>query len=165
MYFIIKANHICPIGFKEGRNMKKSYVDSNELEEWWHGWNVTGDDKAWNMMSEMIYKICEGVSTKFHPNTKTDEHIEHTHDAFIQTLDKIKSGKLRFIHGKAPVFNLLTTTVFRILYSKMNRQKKQKEHLKKYTYDCIQKNTPEMLPMIEYPYGPPKESKLEKVVQ
>jgi hypothetical protein len=137
--------------------MSKKYVDSTELQEWWHGWNVTQDEAAWNMMSQMIYRICEGVATKFHPRSP-EEHQEHIHDAITQTLEKIRNGRLRFIHGKAPVFNLLTTTVFRILYSKMNRQKKQREHLKKYTYDCIQKNLPDMLPLVEYPYSTKEES-------
>ena len=53
--------------------MKKNYVNSVELEEWWQGWLVTGDSKAWDMMADMIYKICEGVSVKFHPNMLADE--------------------------------------------------------------------------------------------
>ena len=129
--------------------MKKNYVNSVELEEWWQGWLVTGDSKAWDMMADMIYKICEGVSVKFHPNMLADEHLEHIHDAWSQCLEKIKNGKLKFTHGKAPVFNLLTTTIFRILYSKMNKQKKQKEHQRKYIYTCIQQKAPELLPLLD----------------
>ncbi len=127
---------------------KKAYVDSKELEEWWEGWIVTKDEYCWIKMADLIYKICEGVATRFNP--KGDEHIEHVHDAVSQTLEKIALGKLRFTRGRAPVFNLITTTVFRILFSKMNRQKKQREHEKKYAYHFIQKHEPELLKQFEH---------------
>lgn len=130
----------------------KHYVNSAELEEWWQGWLVTDDAFAWDMMSEMIYRICQGIATKFNPKDD-DEYQEHTHDAFVQTMEKIKLGKLRFIRGKAPVFNLITTTVFRILYSKMNRNKKQREHSKRFTFEWIQKHIPELIHSFEYPYA------------
>lgn len=138
----------------------KHYVDSVELEEWWQGWLVTGCPFAWDELSSRIYQICCGIATRFNPRSD-DEREEHVHDAFSQTMEKIRAGKLRFTRGKAPVFNLVTTTVFRILFSKMNRQKKQREHLKKYTYQFVQKNIPELLNMVEYPYSdkpkpPPK---------
>jgi len=40
-------------------------------------------------------------------------------------LEKIKDGRLKFIPGKAPVFNLLTTTIFRHLYSKKNKDSRR----------------------------------------
>jgi len=111
---------------------KKHYVDSCELEEWWHGWNLTKCPYAWDEMVVRIQKICEGVAIKFNPRKENDEYEEHVHDAFVCTLEKIKTGKLKFTHGRAPVFNLLTTTIFRILYSKCNKIKKQREYHKKY---------------------------------
>ena len=132
---------------------KKSehYVSSNELEDWWEKWLDTKQDNAWEEVSHRIYRICGGVATKFNPRNE-EEHQEHVHDAWYQTMDKIKSGKLRFTKGRAPVFNLITTTVFRILYSKMNRQKKQREHHRKYAYQFVQHHMPELLPSVEYPY-------------
>jgi len=130
---------------------KKHYVNSQELEEWWQGWLITRDEHCWEQMADMIYKICEGAATQFHVPPDSDEYIEHVHDATVQTLEKIKTGKLTFIRGKAPVFNLITTTVFRILYSKMNKFKKQKEHNRRYIYDTVQKKAPDLLPTIEYP--------------
>jgi hypothetical protein len=129
----------------------KHYVNSAELEEWWQGWIVTGCPYAWQQMSDNIYKICSGIATHFNPRDP-EEYEEHVHDAFLQTLEKIKTGRLKFTRGKAPVFNLVTTTVFRILYSKMNRQKKQREHQKRYTYQFVQKYEPELLHQVEYPY-------------
>lgn len=135
----------------------KHYVNSQELEEWWQGWIITKDTFAWDMMSEMIYKICQGIATKFNPKDD-DEYQEHTHDAFAQTMEKIKFGKLRFTCGRAPVFNLITTTVFRILYSKMNRGKKQREHNKRFTFEWVQSNIPELIHNFEYPYSKEKAS-------
>ena len=128
----------------------KVYVNSQELEEWWQGWLITEDEYCWTQMANMIYKICEGVTRQFHP--KPDDYIEHVHDAATQTLEKIRTKKLIFIRGKAPVFNLITTTVFRILYSKMNKLKKQKEHNRRYIYDFVQKHQPDLLPTVDYPY-------------
>lgn len=125
-------------------NQKKNYVNSKELEQWWAGWNLTSCDYSWEKLSEMIYKICQGVATKFNPKSE-DEHIEHTHDAFIITLEKIKDGRLKFIRGKAPVFNLLTTAIIRQLCSKMNKEKRHKKHHAKYTFQFVSENYPELL--------------------
>lgn len=124
--------------------MAKNYVNSKVLEEYWIGWQTTGCDYAWEQMSKMIYKVCEGVATHFNPPTPED-YIEHVHDAFFLTMDKIHRGRIRMIPGKAPVFNLLTTTIFRHLYSKMNKEKKRKQHLSKYIYKYVSENHPEML--------------------
>ena len=102
------------------------------------------------VMSNMIHHICSGIATKFNPKDEDELH-DLINDAWVQTMDKIKAGKLRFTHGKAPVFNLITTTVFRILYSKMNKQKRQREHHKKYTYRYVQEKAPELLPVLENP--------------
>jgi hypothetical protein len=130
----------------------KHYVNSQDLEDWWQGWLVTECPFAWSQMSEMIYRICQGIATKFNPKDD-DEYQEHIHDAFAQTMEKIRMGKLRFTRGRAPVFNLITTTVFRILYSKMNRGKKQREHNKRFTFEWVQKNVPELIHNFEYPYS------------
>ena len=127
---------------------KRFYVDSNELEEYWSGWLITGCDFAWEQMSGMIYKICEGIATKFNPSTP-EEHVEHTHDAFMLTIDKIRRGKLKFTPGRAPVFNLLTTTIYRHLYSKMNKEKRRRQHHTKYVNKFVLENHPEMLPALQ----------------
>ena len=126
---------------------KKYYVNSKELEEFWTGWLVTGCDIAWEQMSSMIYRMCEGIATKFNPSSE-EEHTEHAHDAFIMTMDKIMRGKLRFDPGRAPVFNLLTTTIFRHLYSKMNKQKRHRQHHAKYVNTYVSENHPDLLPAV-----------------
>ena len=128
----------------------KHYIDSAELEEWWMGWIVTGDEYAWDQLANMIYKMCFGIAWHFNPNSE-EEHQEHTHDAFLQTLEKISLGKLKFIPGKAPVFNLLTTTIMRQLYSKMNREKRRKNHMFKYAErTLIVKNPGDLQEVLNY---------------
>ena len=116
--------------------MKKNYVNSKELENWWTNYLDTGCSLAWEQMSERIYLICCGIATKFNPKSD-EEYNEHVHDAFLQTMDKIKKGKLKFTPGRAPVFNLITTTIYRILYSKMNKLKKHNDHMRKYATQVI----------------------------
>lgn len=104
---------------------KKSYVDSKTLENHWTSWNADQNQESWKALLDGVYKICYGVAIRFHPKDD-DEHNELAHEAFILTVDKIKDGRLKFTPGKAPVFNLLTTTVFRHLYSKMNKDTRRK---------------------------------------
>jgi hypothetical protein len=122
---------------------KKFYVDSKALEEYWTGWLTTDDEYAWSKMSDMIYQMCGGIATHFNPATQ-EIHEEHTHDAFMLTIEKIRLGKLRFEPGRAPVFNLLTTTIFRHLYSKMNKEKRRKTHHAKYIEKFINEECPEL---------------------
>ena len=127
---------------------KEYYVDTKALEKYWTGWLVTGCPYAWSKMSGMIYKICEGIATHFHPPTP-EEHTEHTHDAFFMTMEKIKNGKLRFDPGRAPVFNLLTTTIFRHLYSKMNKEKRRKHHHIKYITKVVAEKHPDLIAALQ----------------
>ena len=107
------------------------YVDTHELESAWNLWLTNKDDANWEALSMMVFRICEGVAKRFNPRDE-DEHIEHTHDAVTAILEKIKDGRLKFTPGKAPVFNLLTTTAFHMLYSKMNKQNKIKKQMDRY---------------------------------
>jgi len=114
------------------------YVDTKELERTWTSWNETHDQAQWDQLSLMVYRICNGVSTHFNPRDD-DELLEHTHDATTALLSKIYEGKLRFTPGRAPVFNLLTTTAFNLLYSKMNKNKRAKEKIEQYRQRIVNK--------------------------
>jgi len=127
---------------------KPFYVDSNELEDWWEGWLVTNCPYAWEQVACRVYRICNGVVRHFNPRDEEETH-DHIYDAFIQTIEKIRSRKLVVVRGRAPVFNLITTTVFRILYSKMNKQRKHREHFQKYCVQYVQKHAPEFLHEVE----------------
>jgi hypothetical protein len=82
--------------------------------------------QTWHMMIEDINKICAGIATRFKPRTE-EEHQELTNDALLQVIRKLAAYKLVYKPGLAPVFNLFTTTIHRILYSVMNKRKTHKE--------------------------------------
>lgn len=156
------------------------YCDSAELEEWWAGWLATaiytrekyedksgkkrerinftqfGDERNWEKMSEMLYSICCGITKKFSP--KTDEEFYNlANEAMTKLLVKIQTGKLKFTPtclGGSPVFNLVTTTVQRILYSYMNQQTTRRKRHAKFVVKTVQEKAPELLasvrPLYEY---------------
>jgi hypothetical protein len=107
---------------------KAHYVDSNELEKIWANWLATECPKSWDDLQTMVYRICQGIVVHFNPKDE-EEHMDLSHETFMLTIDKIKRRKLTFIPGKAPVFNLLTTTIFRHLYSLKNRENRRKKLL------------------------------------
>lgn len=81
--------------------------------------------QTWELLSSMIYRICNGVSLNFHLSDELKEEL--IHEAFTQTLTKIRRGKLIFNPGRAPAFNLLTTAIFRIMYSIKNKEKRDRD--------------------------------------
>lgn len=147
------------------------YCDSKELEEWWGGWYATsvhtvketigkngkprkrvtfiteGDHRNWQIMSDMLYKICLGIAKKFHPR---DDDVYHdlANEAAVALLNKIKDGKLLpkpRCEGGSPVFNLVTTTVQNTLYSYKNNQKNSKKRHAKYVAKIVQEQAPELM--------------------
>lgn len=107
------------------------YCDSKQLEEHWTNWNNSGNEKSKEQLFNLIYQICVGVAKKFKPRSE-DELNELTHEAFVLTVSKINDGRLKFTPGRAPVFNLLTTTIFRQLYSLKNRDSRRKRLYERY---------------------------------
>ncbi len=85
---------------------------------------------TWHAMLEDVNKICHGIAMRFKPRSD-EEHHELTNEALIQVINKLNSYKLIYTPGRAPVFNLLTTTIYRVMYSIMNRRKHQREGLSK----------------------------------
>jgi len=108
---------------------KTNYIDSKELEQIWAIWLDSECPKAWERLQTDIYKICEGVAVHFNPKNP-EEHMELVHETFVPTIAKIRSKKLVFEPGRAPVFNFLTTTIFRHLYSLKNKQNRRRKLLK-----------------------------------
>jgi hypothetical protein len=96
-------------------------------------------DEMWHLLLFDISKICQGVAMKFN-QPSDEEHLELSHEALLQVINKLKTYKLVYTPGRAPVFNLLTTTIHRCMYSIMNRRKTQREGLRKYQ-DDIQTGT------------------------
>ncbi len=81
----------------------------------------------WNIMSLEIHRICVGVSQKFRKQEE-DAH-ELISDAIAQVMSKIKNKKLIYCPGRAPVFNLLTTTIMRCMFSVLNRNKRNNTNM------------------------------------
>ncbi len=108
---------------------KKNYVDSKEIELCWANWLANEDAYSWDKLQGFVYKICKGVVVHFNPKNE-EEHMDLCHETFVLTMDKIKNRKLVFKAGRAPVFNLLTTTIFRHLYSLKNKENRRRKLLK-----------------------------------
>ncbi|CAK0748128.1 hypothetical protein CCP1ISM_20007 [Azospirillaceae bacterium] len=125
----------------------KFYVNSKELEEWWAGWRDTGDVRNWERMSEMLYLICLGISKNFRPRDD-EEHYNLANEAATKLFEKIKTGKLKFkptCQGGSPVFNLVTTTVQRLLCSFKNSDKRRRKNHSSFVRQVVQEKAPELL--------------------
>lgn len=134
--------------------MAKHYCNSKDLEEWWAGWNVTKDPRNWDKMMEMLYEICLGIAKKFRP-ANDDEYHNLANEAMIKLMNKIVEGKLKFkptCQGGSPVFNLITTTVQRILFSYKNQVKNKKIRHSKYVQKVVQEQAPELMPSVKNLY-------------
>lgn len=97
---------------------------------------------SWNSMLEDINKMCLGIATKFHQKTP-EEMNDLANEALIQVLNKLVSDKLVYTPGRAPVFNLLTTTIHRCMFSIMNKRKNQKEGLNRLLHDAQNGSLPQ----------------------
>lgn len=84
---------------------------------------------SWQRMLSDIRKMCVGIAMKF--NLRDEELNDLAGDAYMQVINKLINNKLVYTPGRAPVFNLLTTTIYRCMYSIMNRRKNQREGLSK----------------------------------
>jgi hypothetical protein len=72
---------------------------------------------SWRYLGSDISLMCSGIASNFHQSSD-----DLAHEAFLQTMTKIKLKKLVYLPGKAPVFNLLTTAITRTCCSVMNQQ-------------------------------------------
>ena len=91
-------------------------------------------ERTWHAVLEDVNKMCQGIATKFKQPTE-EEQMELAHEAFLQIMKKLASYKLVFTPNRAPVFNLLTTAIYRCMYSIMNRRKNQRQGLQQYMKD------------------------------
>lgn len=82
---------------------------------------------SWDILTAMVYRVCCGVALNFRPPSD-DVRDELVQEAFTHTITKIQRGRLKFTPGRAPVFNLLTTAIFRIMYSIKNKEKRIRDH-------------------------------------
>lgn len=80
---------------------------------------------SWHAILEDVNKMCLGIATRFNPPNEEDLQ-ELAHEAVIQVIRKLADKKLVYTPGRAPVFNLLTTAIFRCMYSIQNRRKNRR---------------------------------------
>lgn len=91
-------------------------------------------DLTWHAMLDDINKMCHGIAIRFKQPTD-EEQTELANEALLQVIRKLIDYKLVYTPGLAPVFNLLTTTIHRCMYSIMNRRKTQRTGLQKFCDD------------------------------
>jgi len=92
-------------------------------------------DHSWHSMLEDIRNICNAIAMKFRLSSE-DEQLDLASDALLQVVNKLDSGRLVYMPGRAPVFNLLTTTTYRIMYSILNKKNGQKYSIRKLIDDA-----------------------------
>jgi hypothetical protein len=85
---------------------------------------------AWHSMLTDINNMCMGIATKFRQASE-EETNDLANEALSLVTLKLIRKKLVYIPGKAPVFNLLTTTIYRCIYSILNKRKNQREGFQK----------------------------------
>ena len=92
--------------------------------------------KSWQAMLEDIAKMCRGIASKF--NQQSMEETENlASEALVQVISKISRGKLRYTPGRAPVFNLLTTTIHRCIYSILSKDTRQKKNFTSFADNLV----------------------------
>lgn len=100
-------------------------------------------DTSWKEILEAADMICYGIAIKFRQKTE-EESRDLSSEALIQIINKLKNGKLSYTPGKAPVFNLLTTTIYRCMFTIMNKRTAQREHQQKLIQAANNKALPEL---------------------
>ncbi|MDB4490252.1 hypothetical protein N9045_01915 [bacterium] len=104
---------------------------------------------SWHAMLDDINKMCQGIAVRFKQPSE-EEQLELANEALLQVTNKLVSYKLVYTPGLAPVFNLLTTTIHRCMYSIMNRRKTQRLGMQKFV-DQVQSGS---LPQFKQPRRP-----------
>lgn len=74
---------------------------------------------AWERLFLEVRKMCEGISRKF--SGDPDIRMEIEQEALVMVVDKMKMKKIKYLPGKAPVFNFLTTAIHRCIYNHLRK--------------------------------------------
>lgn len=99
-------------------------------------------DLTWHAMLADVDKMCQGIAIKFNLPSE-EEHLDFANEALLQVTNKLKHKKLVYTPGRAPVFNLLTTTIHRCMFSIMNRRNTQKKGMNKLIDDMKSGSLPD----------------------
>jgi hypothetical protein len=91
-------------------------------------------NSSWHGLLEDIGRMCSGISKRFNL-VNEDEYNDLSNDALLQVTNKLVNKRLVYTPGKAPVFNLLTTTIHRCMFSLLNKKNNQRAGLNKLLSD------------------------------
>lgn len=111
------------------------------------------NNTSWHAMLDDIRKICNGITTKFHMRSE-EEQQDLASDALLQITNKLVSGRLVYMPGRAPVFNLLTTTTYRIIYSILNKKNSHRDSVRKFIDDAAAGVLPAVGRSVRVPHVP-----------
>jgi hypothetical protein len=95
---------------------------------------------SWQAMLQDIAKICQGIASKFNQQS-AEETNNLASDALVQVISKIARGRLKYTPGRAPVFNLLTTTIHRCIYSILSKDTRQKKNFSAFADNLVIEDT------------------------
>ena len=84
---------------------------------------------SWDDILEDIFKMCNGIAMRFNMPTAEDRD-ELASEAALQVIRKLKSRKLTYTPGRAPVFNLLTTTIYRCMFSALSKEQRRVRNMR-----------------------------------
>ncbi len=87
-------------------------------------------DDSWEVMVTSIRLMCGGISKKFTLSDEARSDLES--ESLVQILNKFRNLKLMYTPGLAPVFNLLTTTIYRTMCSVLGKERKDQKNTVKY---------------------------------
>jgi len=76
-------------------------------------------NESWRLVIRDVENTCQGVARKF--KMTEEDRADMVQEAVTQLIRKLRQEKLVYRPGKAPVFNLLTTTIHRCMYSVLNK--------------------------------------------
>ena len=96
--------------------------------------------QSWQAMLQDVAQMCKGIASKFNQQS-AEETNNLASEAFVQVISKIARGKLRYTPGRAPVFNLLTTTIHRCIYSILSKDTRQKKNFAAFADNLIIEET------------------------
>jgi hypothetical protein len=132
--------------FTQSLNIKPALAKAGYVQE-------RPENDTWHHMLTDISNICQGISMNF-KMPSDEERQDLASDAFLQITNKLTTGRLVYLPGRAPVFNLLTTTVYRIIYSILNKRTNQRNGIRRLIDDAAAGTLPPVGRSLRIPHIP-----------
>jgi hypothetical protein len=139
LHYIIPGNiHFCTMGDKITWMLPSNLTIEQAKEQGYYCEQST--TASWQAMLQDIAKMCQGVASKFNQQS-AEETNNLASDALVQVISKIARGKLKYTPGRAPVFNLLTTTIHRCIYSILSKDTRQRKNFTAFADNLVIEDT------------------------